>query len=268
MISCGVTAEGRGVIMAPVQWRSETESYEPKVGGKNVELMEISTVVFCTGYRPNLDCLSEELREAWAPNQTKLVWSVPDHWKMEENSMTADIGDVAPSKKLHGGEYYVKRGLYRHLLISNPSMMFLYEATSYPLLEIDIAAWLCLAYICGDVAIPSKAEMNRQNHQQQLDEMSIPYLRYYKDSHYYAALNQKLSKDHWWYKYTSEEYQNYSKEYTRYQIKILARNMVLSKYPGGFGTYQQLSERGEQMVEMTNADSQARYQLKSGEADR
>ena len=161
----------------------------------------------------------------------------------------------------------MKRGLYRHALIDNPNMMFLYESTSYPLLDIDVASWLCLAYVCGDVELPTADEMEKRNSKQRLDEMSVPYLRYYKDKNYYAALNN-LPEDHWWSKnYTSNEYKNYSNEYTRYQIMLMARDMQTAGYPAGFGSYEKLSERGEMMVDMTCEDSQGRYRLKSGDPD-
>mmetsp|Transcript_11840 Transcript_11840/g.33841 ORF Transcript_11840/g.33841 Transcript_11840/m.33841 type:complete len:685 (+) Transcript_11840:110-2164(+) len=266
MLPTGVTADGRGIVLSKMEWNYTTERYEPKEGGETVELEDISTVVLCTGYSPNMDCLSDELKASWAQKESKRVWSVPEGWKMKPNTMTDEVGDVTPSAELTGGEYYVKRGLYRHALIDNPNMMFLYESTSYPLLEIDVAAWLCLAYVCGDAELPTADEMEKRNLQQSLDEMSVPYLRYYKDKNYYAALNN-LPKDHWWSKYTSSESKNYNKEYIRYQIQILARDMQSAGYRAGFGSYEKLSERGELMVDMTCEDSQGRYRLKSGEPD-
>ena len=268
MLPQGVTSDGKGLIVSEMEWNYESERYEPKAGAKSVEIPNLSVLIFCTGYRVNMDCLSHELKKPWSEKgPTQMIWSVPEGWKMKENSLSADVADVTPSDELTGGEYFVKRGLYRHVLIENPAMMFLYESTSYPLLEIDVAAWLCLGYICGDVELPSAEEMEKQNAQQMLDEMDVPYLRYYKDKRYYAALN-RLPKDHWWKtNYTSEEYQNYSKEYSRYQIKILARNMLSSGYPAAFGNYDRLSERGEQMVHMTAADSQGRYALRKDDAD-
>mmetsp|Transcript_34713 Transcript_34713/g.70225 ORF Transcript_34713/g.70225 Transcript_34713/m.70225 type:complete len:306 (+) Transcript_34713:1080-1997(+) len=267
MLPQGVTADGKGLIVSRMEWSYRTERYEPMAGGETFEINDVSAVVLCTGYRPNMDCLSDELKEPWTEDpRTKHVWCVPEGWMMEKNSLSADVGDVAPSNELTGGEYFVKRGLYRHVLIKNPSMMFLFESTSYPLLEIDVAAWLCLAYICEDVELPSADEMERQNAQQSLDEMNVPYLRYYKDNEYYAALNC-LPKDHWWRRYTSKEYQSYSKLYSRYQVRLLARNMVSSGYPAGFGNYEELSERGELMVQMTADDSQGRYSLKKDGAD-
>ena len=267
MLPTGVTADGKGIILSKMEWNYSTERYEPKQGCETVELEDISTVVMCTGYSPNMECLSDELKAPWAQKESKWVWSVPEGWKMKPNTMTNEVGDVTPSEELTGGEYYVKRGLYRHALIDNPNMMFLYESTSYPLLDIDVASWLCLAYVCGDVELPTADEMEKRNSKQRLDEMSVPYLRYYKDKNYYAALNN-LPEDHWWSKnYTSNEYKNYSNEYTRYQIMLMARDMQTAGYPAGFGSYEKLSERGEMMVDMTCEDSQGRYRLKSGDPD-
>ena len=266
MLPTGVTADGRGIILSMIEWNYGSERYEPKEGGETVELEDISTVVMCTGYSPNMECLSDELKAPWAQKESKCVWSVPDGWKMKPNTMTNEVGDVIPSCELSGGEYYVKRGLYRHALIENPNMMFLYESTSYPLLEIDVASWLCLTYVCGEVKLPTADEMEKHNCKQRLDEMSVPYLRYYKDKNYYAALNN-MPEDHWWSKYTSREYKNYSKEYTRYELQMLARDMQDAGYPAGFGSYEKLSERGEMIVDMTCEDSQGRYRLTSGDPD-
>jgi len=267
MLPTDVTADCKGIILSKVKWNDATGRYDPEDGSETVELNDISTVVCCTGYSPNMDCLSDGLKAPWTENESKRVWSVPEGWKMKPSAMSDALGDdVAPSDELTGGEYYVKQGLYRHALIENPNMMFLYETTSYPLLDIDVAAWLCLAYVCGDIELPSADEMKQQNLQQSLDEMNVCYLRYYKDKNFYAALNN-LPKDHWWSNYTSSEYQNYYKEYVRYQIQILARDMQSAGYPAGFGNYEKLSERGELMVDMTNEDCQGRYLLKSGEPD-
>ena len=46
------------------------------------------------------------------------------------------------------------------LLISNPNMMFIHEGgADMPLIEIDVRAWLCLAFITGAQAIPAQTEM-------------------------------------------------------------------------------------------------------------
>ena len=64
---------------------------------------------------------------------------------MQPNTLTDEVGEVIPSGELTGEDSYVERGLYRRTLISNPNMMFLYGMTDFPLLELDVAASLCLA---------------------------------------------------------------------------------------------------------------------------
>ena len=263
MLPTGVTADGRGIILSRVKWNYSTKQYEPEEGGEIVELEDISTVVMCTGYNPNFDILSDELKAPWAKMESKWVWSVSEGWKMQPNTLTDEVGEVIPSGELTGEDSYVERGLYRRTLISNPNMMFLYGMTDFPLLELDVAASLCLAYVCGDAELPTADEMEKLNFQQQIDEMSVPYLRYFNDKNYEAAL-KNLPKDHWWSNYTTYDYQNHYEEYIRYQIQLIARDMQTAGYPAGFGSYEKLSGRGEMMVDMASEDSQERYRLKSG----
>ncbi len=265
MLPTGVTTDGKGITLSSVKLDYSTERYEPEAGGKIVELEDISTVVMCTGYNPNFEILSDELKPHGLQKESKWVWSVPEEWKMKPNTMTDEVGEVIPSEEL-GGEYLVKRGLYRRALINNPNMMFLHGTTDFPLLEVDVAASLCLAYVCGDAELPTADEMETLNFKQQIDEMSVPYLRYYKDKNYWAALNN-LPEDHWWSNYTSTENRNHYKEYTRYQIQTLARDTQTAGYPAGFGSYEKLSERGEMMVDMTYEDSACRYRLNSDDPD-
>ena len=203
MLPTGVTADGRGIILSSVEWNYSTERYEPTEGGEIDKLEDISTVVMCTGYSPNFDILSDELK--------------------------------AP--ELSGGEYYVEEGLYRRALIANPNMMFLFESSLFPLLEIDVAAWLCLAYVCGDVDLPTADEMKKLN--------SL------EDAEYDVFLQG------------SEE----DEDLIRYQIQIIARDMEAAGYPAGFVSYEKLSERGERMVKMEYETWQMRYRLKSGDPD-
>ena len=116
-------------------------------------------------------------------------------------------------------------------------MMFLFESSLFPLLEIDVAAWLCLAYVCGDVDLPTADEMKKLN--------SL------EDAEYDVFLQG------------SEE----DEDLIRYQIQIIARDMEAAGYPAGFVSYEKVSERGERMVKMEYETWQMRYRLKSGDPD-
>ena len=167
MLPTGVTADGKGIILSTVKWNYSTERYDPKKGGEIVELGDISTVVMCTGYSPNMEYLSDELYNM-----------------------------------------YMERGLYRRAL---------------PLLELDVASWLCLAYVCGDVKLPTADEMEKQN---RLEEDS-------GDDEFNRG--------------SKEEEEN-----IRYAIQTLARDMQAAGYPAGFGSYEKLSERGERLARSTH----------------
>ena len=81
---------------------------------------------------------------------------------MKENSHTPILGHVEPSTELRSNSDFVVENTYRRLLISNPNMMFIYEETDYLLLEIDMIAWLCKAYVTGERAIPTKTKCSRR----------------------------------------------------------------------------------------------------------
>ena len=123
----------------------------------------------------------------------------------------------------HAGDVY--RSV---LLISNPNMMFIHEENEMPLIEIDIRAWLCLAFITGAQAIPAKTEMIADR-----------------------AFLQTLYND--W----SESC----------PLRLLARDMNDANYPLSFGTFDELNSMGEVMVEMTRHYHHDRWNLSDEDED-
>ena len=61
--------------------------------------------------------------------------------------------------------------------------MYIYYMIFYPLLEIDVMAWLCLAFITGERPTPSREEMLDTNNRELIEsmpELSTP--GYYVDT--------------------------------------------------------------------------------------
>eukprot|EP01083_Nonionella_stella_P048212 129058_1 len=114
---------------------------------------------------------------------------------MAENTLTPILGNVEPPSELSRESYYVNSRIYNRMLIDNPNMMYIYEKSDYPLMEIDVAAWLCVANILGDTIIPTKKEMIRANEQNIMNEMNSLH-RYKIDSNYNEAC-AAIPKDHW-----------------------------------------------------------------------
>jgi hypothetical protein len=230
--------------------------------GNTVIEVDVSIVIFCTGYQFNIDILDPDLASDEAP-----FWSVPKEWQMKNNPLSAILGTVKPSTELSESSIYVRSGLYRHLLVRNPNMMFLQEVNNYPLLSLDVSAWLLLGYITGTVQVPTAHEMERQNSQQLLREMQEPAVRGSIDPEYQYALDRLIPTSHWYHKRDSEEYRRMEDFDHCYEIRLLARDMKDGGYPFSLGTYDELNDKGEEMLRMTAADDNARYQLEENSED-
>jgi hypothetical protein len=151
--------------------------------------------------------------------------------------------------------------LYRqHLLIRNPNMMFLFETSEFPLLTIDVTAWLLLGYITGTVPVPTANTMERRNSQQLLRGMQEPHLRYKFDKKYRHALTHLIPASHWYHNKTSKEHYANNEEANRYDIGLLAQGMKDGGYPFSLGTQDQLNDAGEQFVRMMSTASFLGYQ--------
>mmetsp|Transcript_15855 Transcript_15855/g.29926 ORF Transcript_15855/g.29926 Transcript_15855/m.29926 type:complete len:595 (-) Transcript_15855:654-2438(-) len=228
-------------------------------------VQDISIIILCTGYEPNLHFLDEELRP-WKKDEDCGVWCLEDFgenseiWRMKENAMTEALGHVKPSRELELNSDYIVENSYRRVLIKNPNMMFIYELTSYPLLEIDVAAWLCLAYITGEQPLPSEDEMIKRNRCELLDSMHELSVRYQIDKNFSEAWSA-LPSDHWSNDTSSNEYKNYLTEYNSYEIRILARDMKDAKYPMQMGDIQNLNNTGLALLQMLCDDCIGRYTL-------
>jgi hypothetical protein len=139
-------------------------------------------------------------------------------------------------------------------------MMFIYELTSYPLLEIDVAAWLCLAYITGEQRIPSEEEMLETNKRELLDSMHELSVRYEIDKNFSDAWCA-VPSNHWSHDTTSNEYKEYLHEYNSYEIRILARDMKDANYPIQLGDIRNLNKTGLKLLQMLCDDCIGRYTL-------
>ncbi len=240
---------------------------------------DVDIVIFCTGYKPNFDMLSPDLYP-WHPDNGEKIpkFSVPTEWKMKENTLTSILGDVLPPQEVSESSYYVKHKLYKRMLISNTNMMYLFETNDYPLLDIDVAAWLCLAHICGETEIPPPEEMRRRNREQVLEEMQSLW-RYNIDCNYRAACDN-IPADHWYHDTCSEMYKEYIEEWGAYQIKVTARDQIEGGYPYSFfessestsdsdedGKGQKPNDMAKKYLKLYIYDSLSRYELKTSNND-
>ena len=240
MVPCGVADDGNGIICGKFDGEEECDAEDEST----VEVRDVSIVIFCTGYGPNMDFLDPELKSWWNETDKAPVFSVPDGWRMKNNSLSAILGAVKPSTELDTREHnYFIPGLYRqHVLIRNPNMMFLFEDNDFPLLNIDVSAWLLLGYITETVQVPNTAHaMERWNSQQLLRGMQEPHLRFEMDRKYRDAIHIDTNR--------TEQVA----DFFRYEIRWLAQGMKDGGYPFSLGTYDKLNDEGEKMVRMAAA---------------
>jgi trimethylamine monooxygenase len=92
-----VTKDGSGVVLSN--------------GKEEVTLEDIETVIFCTGYLPNMDMLDESLRPHFEGPYIFTDYDLPKDWKMSKNPLTREFGHIAIGKILasigivRGGEF-------------------------------------------------------------------------------------------------------------------------------------------------------------------
>ena len=257
MMATDVIQDGHGIRFREIEHDTDEWVYDPVEGGKTYEIEDISTVIYCTGYKPNLGMIGKSLKRPYTKREC--FYDVPKDWRMRPNSMTEVIGDIVPHKLIECYEGTVRMGIYRCLLMSNPNMMYISEFSSAPLFEVDVKAWLCLAYIIGDAEVPSQEEMERRNAEQILDEMNVHRLRYQIDQNYYIAVKE-LEDGHWSSDHLNPINLAFDTEGEAFHLRILARDMLDAKYPHDIGTYDKFNEKGKGMVKVWASD----YKFRAG----
>ena len=253
----GVKDDGTGKTIV----FEELEEDEPVLDAEDV-----SIIILCTGYKPNLSFLDDKL-QPWKKDKDCGTWCMEDvgesttAWRMKENVLTSTIGHVKPSKELDLNSDFVTENLYRKLLISNTNMMYIYESASYPLLEIDVMAWLCLAYITGKRPIPSREEMLETNKREILESMQELSIRYKLDEEFKAAWDE-VPEEHWSNDTSDDRYEELENEENSYELRVLAGYMKDANYPMSLGDIHGLNKMGAKLLKMMWYESKGRYVLK------
>jgi hypothetical protein len=235
------------------------------------EVEDISIIIFCTGYNPTTDFLADNLN----PFKYEKVWKLQDvgldpaTWRMSENPMTEVLGHVVPSEELDMSTDLVIELCHRRMLIDNPNMMILTEETDVPLLDIDIGAWLILAYITGEKDIPTKEEMSKGQMQDLLLILNDHDGRYMIDENYMEA-NESIPESHWSNNYENEEYNKYYSELSSLPFRFLARDMKDGKYPFQIGDINGLNKTGLMMIyqELLSCRSRSALEFEDEETQR
>jgi Flavin-binding monooxygenase-like len=256
---------GRTLRCNQTIWNDKEEVYELDDDTATVTIQNVDTIIFCTGYVPNAEFLDEDLR-ATSEDLFSWSWAAPEDFKMKPNAYTDDLGDVKPAAELSFSGNIVP-GIHRTILISNPKMMHIIDMGSeFPVLWLEALAWLCLAYITGDARTPSIEEMERNIHEQMMDEMNIAYLRWSMDRNYFEAMDV-LGDNHWSDDREDPRCTQENRAFYRYFMSVIARDFKDSKYPVDFGTYEELNENGNLMVDLGINNLTMRHLLREDSPD-
>ena len=264
MKSTAVINKGRGIRFQEMKLDFEDDwQFKPVAGGKVLDVEDVSLVVYCTGYSSNLKMLDAPLQK---PFHQEEVHFMPEGWKMKHNELMEDLGHVEPSDGIYatasvGSTVYF--GMYRNLLMSNPNMMLITQFGSAPLFEIDVYAWLCLGYITGDVEIPSYEEMARRNIEQLHAEMDVHNLRCNMDEQYYQAVYELEigQSDHFLNDYQDPRVLSFDKEEEHFHLRCIARDARNGGYPDDIGGFDELNEKGKELLKVHIASEMHRLAL-------
>jgi hypothetical protein len=265
-----VLRDGRGLRFTearfdPVEWR-----HVQVEGGKVFDICDIDTIIYCTGYDANMSMLDRSLCAPYVDSEDWKHDGMPPDWTMAQNPLSDDLGDVQPAPFLESNVCDIWPGIFRGLLMSNPSMMFIYSYDfETQLLDTDVKAWLCLAHLSGDLELPDKNEMQRWNASCVRDAMQITALRRLMDSTYCQAwknLEERHDGEHWSEDATDLRNRKFQGDHFEYQLRCIARDMQDSKYPFDVGTFSCLNEKGRLLLQAVTTDSNVRLELsKDGE---
>jgi len=188
-------------------------------------------------------------------------------WRMKENAFTSTAEHIVPAEELESNSIFVVETLYRGLLISNPNMMYIYHLTSYPILETDVLAWLCLSYITGETPIPSMEKMLEANNRDLLESMQYIESRYFIDEEYRKAHDAIISDPWYYYHLAPDKFEEYVNETMFVELRVLAQNMKDANYPISFGDMDGLNTLGAELLRMAVIDTKERLLMRGCDDD-
>ena len=262
-----VTENGNCIQLAATESVFSSDNYIP---GEEVqtELRDIDTIIFCTGYLPNLDMLSDELRKAVHRDEEPQL-PVPKDWRMTRNGLTDVLGDIEPDDDAQVVGW-IYPGLYCDCIsIENPRMMFMKFEFENPLFGIDVSSWLLMRSIVGLKEIPSAEEMLRQEKHKALHTMNNPLHRCMIDKNYFEAIDRN------WEKFPNRpeskmellDQLELDYEETNTEIRLLARYIQEAHYPVNFGSFDELNETANNYIKFDSMTYDHRAELTEEDAD-
>jgi len=249
-----VIDDGRGLRLSVIGRNSTKHSDVHDPNETDIDIEDISAVIYCTGYTMDYSMLDDPLHDVFTEYEEDgyefkdyLEHSnMPTDWAMSPNSMSKTLGNIEPEEWISSEEIGVIPGIYRGLLMSNPNMMYMLEGggVAVPLFQLDTLAWTLVSYIVGDLDIPSEYEMIKRNTEFVNESMQQPFWRFMMDSKYNAA---------WTDSNIDDDDVRYDELYTNsitFIVKDFAQKMQDISYPFNIGNAEELNESGELIVNM------------------
>jgi thioredoxin reductase len=253
-----VTENGKCLQFMEVKWNPC--GYIRKGDHIVVEIRDIDTIIFCTGYHANLEMLDESLRQGFPESKCNVdtFLRVPHEWKMPSNVLSEYVQDVPVHDTIRYYPELIHPNYCHGVLIDNPNMMFI---TAYgsetPLLACDAYAWLFAGYVTGYIPMPTSEMMRDITQAEALEFLKDCWYRYSVDLNYYEAVEKVLpghpEEDTLW--------DEVEIEYVNLSIRILARTMHEGRYPLDIGTFEQLNANGEKFLEYWSLEISHRTEL-------
>jgi Flavin-binding monooxygenase-like len=226
-------------------------------------IIDVDTVIFCTGFHSSLDMLSEELRKPFEVQQTphSSILDVPKDWKMDDALLPDHLRDIEPGSCLWFCSYVMFPDLFKWTLIDNPNMMYIVgDFCEFPILASETIAWFLASICTGGHTLPSATEQRRLNKEQALYEMAkFPSCRIEMDSNFYDHVMST------WDDHPTDEqeklWNDYNYDMESYALSIYAQIMRDGKYPLDIGGFDQLNETGKHLIRMDYLSGEHRCNL-------
>ena len=93
----GVTSDGHGIILSKLGYDEDREKYVINAD-KQITVHGVDTVIYCTGYAPNVGMIDDDLRPGGDADYPEYCHfpkdEFPASWKMSDNPLSRDIGDI------------------------------------------------------------------------------------------------------------------------------------------------------------------------------
>lgn len=248
--------KGKNITLHEVSYSLREGKYVVDHEEDPIELSDIDTVIFCTGYKKNTTMLDPDLCDCLGKWNTKM--SIPKDWKPEKNKLLKKLfGDGYQKMRpkddivLAGKDPYfvLHDGMYESCFnINNPNIMFMLEFSDSPLMFAEVTAWMIAKVVTNQIPLPSPTKMRQENVEYCGNALQYITLRYDMDLQYREAVDVAIEKYH---KEIKEDEWGWGEEYTNWRLGLMTMNY---DYPVKFLDENDTDEWGDYWNAMEKCD--------------